>query len=352
MPKFMDIAAKKNPINKILIFSPNWLGDAVISTALVSSLKKEFPASSIIVITNKYVYPIWEANPLVKEVWGCEMSGAGCIISYFKLFLKLKDKHFDLAVILPHCFRYALFVFLAGIPLRAAYGVAHRNILLTHCLSYSLFLRKEHILDNYLAILDAVGIKSKSRELVLRIHKDNEAKADNFLKTRQIAKDKMIIGIGPGAVYGEAKRWPKERFAELITLLDKEQGAYTFVFTGPGEKMLGDWLRRHAENPRTFFIHDYPLAEVMSLIKRCALFIGNDSGLAHIASALDVKTISLFGSTSPQWTAPCGGNNLVIYKHISCSPCFARVCRLGQYACLNSISVKDVMDVVSAQLEN
>lgn len=348
----MNSLHKNNTINKVLIFSPNWLGDAVISTALVSSIKKEFPASSIVVVTNKYVYPLWEANPLVKEVWGCEMCGGGYIISYIKLFFKLKKYRFDLAIILPHCFRYALFAFFAGVPIRVAYGVGRRKILLTHHLDYSFSLRKEHMLDNYLAILDVIGIKSRSRELVLRVTNEDEAKTGNFLKAHQIARDEVIIGIGPGAIYGEAKRWPKEKYLEVIDALSREYKVKIFIFTGSGEKALADWFKERINHSSVILIDRFSLSEVMSLIKKCNFFIGNDSGLAHIASALNITTISLFGSTSPQWTKPCGERNVTIYKHISCSPCFARECRLGNYSCLNSISVKDVMDAVGIQLKS
>ena len=348
----VKIGFDKTKINKIIIFSPNWLGDTVISTALVSSIKKEFPSSLIVIAANKYVYPLWAGNPLVSEILRCEVRGVEGIISYVKLLLKLKKYRFDLAIILPHCFRYALFSFLAGIPLRAAYNVGYRKALLTHSLDYTDSLRAEHILENYLAVLDSIGIKLRERKLFLNVKPENGKKADDLLKANKIKSERLIIGIGPGAVYGEAKRWPKERFAELITLLGKEERAHIFVFTGTGEKILGDWLRRHTENPSVVFIHDYPLAEVMSLIKRCALFIGNDSGLGHIAAALDIKTISIFGSTSPRWTAPCGKNNITIYKQLSCSPCFTRKCRLGHCFCLASISAGEVMEAVSAQLKN
>ena len=118
----------KIKINKIIIFSPNWIGDTVISTALVSSIKKELPLSSIVIAANKYVYPLWEANSLVKEVWGCEMRGPAYFISYLKFIFRLKKNHFDLAIILPHCFRYAFFAFCSGIPLRVAYNVGYRKV--------------------------------------------------------------------------------------------------------------------------------------------------------------------------------------------------------------------------------
>jgi heptosyltransferase-2 len=347
----MNIANKRNPINKILIFSPNWIGDTVISTALVSLIKKEFPASAIVIAANKYVYPLWEANPLVKEIWRCELRGVSYIISYIKFFFKLKKNRFDLAIILPHCFRYALFAFFAGIPLRAAYNIGPRKIFLTHHLDYNVSLRDEHMLDNYLAILSLLGIKSGCREPVLRVAAENEIKANNFFKINQIAKDEVIIGIGPGAIYGKAKRWPKEKYVEIIGLLSSEYRPRIFVFTGPKEKILADWFKENVHNPSVIFIDHYSLSEVMSLIKKCGLFIGNDSGLAHIASAMDIRTISLFGSTSPQWTAPCGEKNITLKKHVSCGPCFAKTCSLGHYLCLNSISLEDVMCAVNIQLK-
>jgi len=349
--KMREIDFNKIKINKIVIFSPNWLGDAVISLALVGSIKKEFPSAYIIIVANKYVYPLWEKNPLVNEVWRCELRGLGYAISYIKFLFRLKKNNFDLAIILPHCLRYALFAFLAGIPLRAAYNVGHRKILLTHPLDYSVSLRKEHIIENYLDILSLIGIKSRCRELFLRVDPVEEGKADIFLKTHQITKDELVIGIGPGAIYGEAKRWPKENYAKVIKTLTNEYKVKVFIFTGPDERALADWLKKNVLNPSAIFFDNSPLSEVMSLIKRCNLFIGNDSGLVHIASAMKIKTISLFGSTSPNWTAPCGENNINLNKNIPCAPCFARKCALGHYSCLNSISVKDVMEAVDIQLK-
>jgi heptosyltransferase-2 len=235
---------------------------------------------------------------------------------------------------------------LAGIRIRIGYNVEQRGIFLTHALDYNSSLREKHMVENYLDILRAIGVEPERKELVLNIDSKTQIKVEEIMQKKGIMLEDLVIGIAPGAIYGEAKRWPKERFIELADTLIEKYNAKILIFTGPMEKELGYEIKKMMKNSPLTFNGDNPLLETAALIKRCNLFITNDSGLMHVAAAVKTKIIAIFGSTSPEWTKPYGDGHIIIRKTIDCSPCFKRKCRYRTYDCLNSITVSDILEVI------
>jgi len=342
---------RKEKIKKLLVFGPNWIGDTIMSTPMLSSLRKAFPSVHIVMVVKPYAYDLWKWNPFVDEIWTFKAPRIYNIFAYLKLFWKIKKNQFDLTIILPHCLRYALITFLVGIPHRVGYNVAHRGVFLTHTLEYNLSLRKKHMVDNYLDILKAISIEPRSKDLILDIDLNSQAKAEKILEDNHIHSEDLVIGIAPGAIYGEAKRWPKERYAELADNIIGKYNAKVLIFTGVMERKLGEEIKKSMRYVPIMFNGNITLLETAALIKRCNLFITNDSGLMHIAASVKTKIIAIFGSTSPDWTGPYGDGHMVIRKKIDCSPCFERKCHLKTYICLKSVNVKDVLETVQIQLK-
>lgn len=341
------------PINKILIFGPNWIGDTIMSTPLVSALKESLPKAHITIAIKPYLSPLWKNNPYINEIWEVKMAPKYRLLTYWGLFKRIKKEKFDLAIVLPHCLRYVLISFLARVPGRIGYDISGlRRRFLTHSLPYTQDLRKEHMVKNYLNILKLIGIKPKEKELILNIDYDSQKAAENTLRDKGIKSDDLIIGIAPGATYGKTKRWSEYKFAELANSIAKRYLAKIIVFISPDEKKLSYKIKKLLNKQSIILDSNCSLPEIASLIKRCRLFISNDSGLMHIASALGVKVIAIFGSSSPLWTAPYGSGHTVIKKELSCSPCFKKKCPYSNYKCLESVETEEVLTQIDKHLKD
>ena len=342
---------KKTPIKKILIFGPNWVGDTIMSTPLVSSLRTSLTQADITVAAKTYLLPLWKMNPDINRIWEIKAVKKYDAFFYFKLLQKIKKQKFDLVIILPHCLRYALISLLANIPYRIGYSIGIRGLFLSDSLTYTQKLRKNHMVENYLNLLELIGIKPSKKKLTLDINPNTHKAVDNIFIKNGLKSGDLIIGLAPGAAYGRAKRWPKDKYAGLAAEIIKKHKAKVIIFIGPEEKKFADEFKSLTSNLPLIFVDNSSLLEVSAIIKYCLLFIGNDSGLIHIANAIGVNTIAIFGSTSPQWTRPYGKNSIIIKKELDCSPCFKKSCPYDTYKCLESIEVKEVLRHISSQLK-
>jgi len=159
------------------------------------------------------------------------------------------------------------------------------------------------------------------------------------------------IVVAPGAAYGDAKRWPLERFREVAARIAGEKG-WSIVVVGSKEE--SEAVDHAFENVGENWINlagKTGVAELLSVVRGASLLIGNDSGVSHISSAMGIPTVSIFGSTSPSWTVPIGPYSLCIYRGIPCSPCFERRCPKGEPVCLTQIGVDEVLKASTALLD-
>ncbi|MFA5146542.1 MAG: lipopolysaccharide heptosyltransferase II [Candidatus Omnitrophota bacterium] len=348
----MEKERRTENIKKILVFGPNWIGDTIMSGPLIDSVKRYFKDSRVVMVTRPHLSPLWRSNRAVDEVWDFTAPGTYHLASYIRLFLRIRKEKFDAMIVLPHYFRYALLAFLAGIPCRAGYDVRWRGIFLSHILKYDASVRKEHMIRNYMHIAETLGAVVNFDAPVLAVEEEMLSGRDELFKKNNIGVNDIVIGLAPGAIYGPAKRWPGERYADLASALIKEYEAKVVIFAGPGEEDICQKIRERASSTSLFFCIDRPLPEAAALIKRCAVLITNDSGLMHIAGAVGTKIIAIFGSTSPRWTGPLGEGDTVIRDPVPCSPCFRRTCRFGTYRCLRSINVEEVMEAVRGKIKD
>jgi len=155
---------------------------------------------------------------------------------------------------------------------------------------------------------------------------------------------KTIIGIAPGATYGPAKKWFPERFAEVADNLNEKFSARIIVMGGKSDRETAREVQKLAKTKLINLAGKTTLQEAIFLISQCQLFISNDSGLMHIAGALNIPTIAIFGSTNPITTAPVGNRSVIVRHEVSCSPCLKKSCPTD-FRCMEMISVKDILHV-------
>jgi len=331
-------------IRSIIIRAANWVGDAVMSTPMIHAVRGNFPHAQIYILAKPWVAPVFENSPDIDKILLYESAGRHKGISgILRLAKDLRAYHFDTAFLIQNAFEAALISFLARIPMRIGYNTDGRTLLLTHAVTMSREIKKRHQIDYYLGILEGLGLHSFGREMNLKISVTDRKQAGEILSRHGIFSEKGIIGINPGAAYGSAKRWPKDRYAQLCARLRQvRKDMPIIVFGGPGEEKLGQDICRMAGEGCLSIAGQTNLREAMSLIERCRLFITNDSGLMHVAAALHVPQIAIFGPTDHSTTSPADSGSRMVRVPTPCSPCLKQECPYGHHQCMKAVTVEMV----------
>lgn len=332
-------------IKQILIRSTNWVGDAIITTPAIRAVRKNFPEAKISLLAKPWVAPIFYNNPYIDNILIYDAAGKHKGLSgILRLSKELRKEKFDLAIFFQNAFEAALTAILAGIPNRLGYNTDARNLLLTHCIRITPALKRVHQIDYYLGIPKGASLKSDGRHLTLVVTDKERKHAKETLSKHGITGKNRLVGINPGAVFGSAKRWFPERYAALSVKLQKYSGAEIAIFGGPGEKALGQYVSELMGSRCVNFCGKTSLREAVALIEKCQLFITNDSGLMHVAAALDTPQIAIFGSTDHITTSPGGSRSQIIRIPVPCSPCLKPDCP-KDHRCMKNITVDMVYDV-------
>ncbi|MFY9270200.1 MAG: lipopolysaccharide heptosyltransferase II [Candidatus Manganitrophaceae bacterium] len=348
---------------KILLRAPNWIGDAVMAIPAISTLRACFPESRITLLAKPPVAALFEHHPDIDRLLIYESSGRHAGLGgFFRLVRTVREGRFDLAFLLQNAFEAALIAAAAGIPERVGYAADGRRFLLTKALS-----KKEAPLHQREAYLRLIGLVrkapsedgrseegdrfqvSESAPYLVITEKEQEAAAD-LLLAEGVVRWEPVIGINPGAAYGSAKRWAPERFAAVADRLAEQYRAKIVLFGGPGEVSIAEEIQRNMASPAVVLAGKMSVRMMMALIARCRLFITNDSGPMHVAAALGVPLVAVFGPTNPDATGPAGKENRIVQNKVDCAPCRHRECPID-HRCMEGISVDAVIAAVERQWE-
>ena len=330
---------------KIIIRSPNWIGDAVLCLPSIEYLKEKIPQAHITVLAKDWVKEVFLNHPAVDE-----------IISLDKR-KDIKKLNFDVGVLFTNSFSSAFLFFLAGIKKRVGYKTDLRSILLTDGINLPKNLDKLHQRDYYFEIAKKLSQSDESPKNPLLYLSDEEIKnADNTLKNLGIygttplpVTRYPLVGICPGASYGPAKRWHTEKFKSLVEKITKESKAKVLIFGSKKEEELGESIRANMQNVINL-CGKTTTRELMALIKKCNVFVTNDTGPMHIASALNIPVIAIFGPTNTDRTSPLGPS-IIIKKEIGCSPCKYRTCPFKNHECMQKVSVEEVFEALEKSIQ-
>jgi heptosyltransferase II len=335
-------------INNILIRGTNWIGDAILTIPAVLSIRATYPHAHIAVLAKPWVADIYRLFSDINEViiYENEYDNAWGV---FRLAGILKKRKFDEAILLQNAIEAAIMTRAAGIPIRAGYNSDGRRILLTHSVRRSGEINKLHQTDYYLEMVKALGCVSVNKEMHLET-KINKRHAQDIMQKYLPDQQKGIIGIAPGATYGPAKRWFPARFAAVADKIADTCGFRVIILGGKTDKGTAEEVRGLARNELLNLAGETNLEEAVYLISQCRLFLSNDSGLMHVAGAMNIPTIAVFGSTNPATTSPVGNRSVVIRREVSCSPCLKETCPTD-FRCMESIYVDDVFAAARNILE-
>jgi heptosyltransferase-2 len=324
---------------KILVRATNWIGDSVMSLPALEQLKTAFPKSHVCVLLRPWVRFVYEGHPAVDEILIYEKkNGIDRICGLVRVIKRLRKEGFDVAILFQNAFEAGVIGFFSGAKLRVGLDTDMRRMFLTHPVKR----KKQHHIRDYLDIVSALGVKTEEKAPRLYLKEKYLLEADNLLKEMGINGKRPLVGFSPGAAYGSAKMWPAEYFARIAKRVIKEWNANVLLFGSKKETSICQKIQKEVKDVIDLS-GKLDLGHAMGIIKRCALFLSNDSGLMHVASALGVPTIGIFGSTDPALTGPKGDHSCFVKSDISCSPCFKRECPKN-LECLYSISPDQVWE--------
>jgi len=328
-------------MNKILIRATNWIGDAILTIPAVESIRATYPQAHLAVLAKPRVAAIYRLFTGIDEMIIYEKKYDHAL-GVLRLAQMLKKKHFDLTILLQNAIEAAIIASVAAIPRRAGYNSDGRGILLTHSVRRNREIYQLHQTDYYLEMVKALGCVAVNKEMHLET-KINRHTAQKVRQKYLPGEQKEIVGMAPGATYGPAKRWFPARFATVADKISETLDCRIILLGGKGDEESAAEVCRNARTNLINLAGQTNLEEAVYLISQCRLFISNDSGLMHIAGALNIPTIAIFGSTNPTTTSPVGAQSVVIRREVSCSPCLKKTCPTD-FRCMESISVEDVFE--------
>lgn len=333
-------------MKKILVISPSWVGDCMLMQPMLARVKQRHPGCRIDVLAPPWTEMLLRQMPEVDDVIINPFPhGALQLGARHDLGVQLRDAHYDQAIVLPNSWKSALVPFFAQIPLRTAFVGEFRYGLLNDARKLDKH-RLPLMVERFAQLAECKG-DDIPRPLANPRLTVAAGQRDAVLKKFGLTLDKPVAVFCPGAEYGPAKRWPIAYFAETAQRL--QQQGYAVWLAGSGkDKEVGDKIVALGNSGCRNFCGMTNLAEAIVLLSCAQLVISNDSGLMHLAAALDRPLLALFGSSSPQFTPPLSAQAQAIKLDIRCSPCFKRECPLGHFDCM----MKLTPDRVWKEIEN
>jgi heptosyltransferase-2 len=382
-------------MKRLLVRGTNWLGDAVMTTPVLMRLREKFPGVHIALLTPEKLEQLWSHHPAVDEVISFS-PGQGV----FSVAGKLREGKFEAALVLPNSPRSAMEVFLAGIPKRIGYARPWRNFFLTQTVAARPdavkmrkrtvreiktligtnpktgtrtppFFQSAHQARGYLHLAAALGANAELLPAALHVTPEEVTAARQNFCLEFVSNP--ILGLNPGAEYGPAKRWPIERYIAVAKEIQKRTNCVWVLFggnndvemtnqiesalraapppipgtgTGTVPELAAETAALRGESAVVNVSGKTSLREMMSLMKLCRIFLTNDTGPMHVAAALGVRVVAIFGSTLPELTAPLPASESrlqILASDAPCAPCFLRECPID-FRCMKGIGVEAVVE--------
>ena len=324
---------------RILIAGPAWVGDMVMAQSLFMTLKQHPTAVEIDVLAPAWSNPIISRMPEVNEVINLPVShGEFGLLRRYQLGKSLRSKNYDQAIITPRSYKSALVPFFAKAKQRTGYRGEMRYGVVNDIRRLDKNVLKQTV-QRYVALgLDSdVSVPPVIPFPKLTVNENN---LQELLSTLKINLNKPVIAFLPGAEYGEAKRWPIQYYAELANRLD-EQDFQVWILGSEKDKNAGTTISQG--NNAINLCGKTRLEDSIDLLSVCKSAVTNDSGLMHIAAAVDIPFVAIYGSSTPDYTPPLTDKATIQYLNLECSPCFKRQCPLGHTNCLKDITVDSVL---------
>ncbi len=332
---------------RILVRGLNRIGDALYTLPVFRSLKEAFPSAEVVLLSKPGVLDLYRNNPFIDEIITFDYSSTHKgLKGRISLIRQLRQRKFDLALLLHNCFDAALVAFLAGIPERVGYKKEMRGPLLTHSIDFP--EESIHRVEYNLRLLRLIGVSVSSTKPELFLSEEEKRWAEEFMANH--SKGTVQIGMIIGS-RAETRQWALERFAELTERLTDAYNADIFLLGSHQDQPLAERIIALSERAPVDLTGKLTLRQSMALIERLHIVVANDTGPMHIAAVLGVPTVTFFGAGDLVETRPLGPKVGIIRKELPCSPCVKEVCPEGTLQCLKEITIDEVFEEVSKWLQ-
>jgi heptosyltransferase-2 len=332
----------RTPSPRSLVIAPNWLGDCLMAQPLLTRLKARRPAQAIDVIAIPAVAPVWRRMPEVDTVIEADFRhGSLDLAARWKLGRSLTGRYAQ-AFILPNSWKSALVPFFADVPLRAGYVGESRFGLINLRHANPAKSAPRPPMARFYAQLGETPGRALTGDLTHPLLVVDPLGVIAAKATLGLKPAERVVALCPGAEYGPAKRWPAEHFAETASRL-KAAGMTPVVLGTQKDAPTGLAIEQLSSGAAINLAGRTTLDQAIHLIAGSAVVVTNDSGLMHVAAALDRPQVALFGSSSPEHTPPLSDAAQVLWLKLECSPCYSRECPLGHLRCLREIAPAEVV---------
>ena len=341
----MELRAEK--IERVVVRGANWVGDAVMTVPALRELRRLLPRARITLATRAWAKDIFEGADFVDDLLVVE--SAGGVRPFLRQVRDWRARRFDLAVLLPNSMESALVAFAARVPSRVGYATQSRGEFLTHALETPAWRAGRHEVFYYLnlvaglerALTGASEIEAREPRFALEVSGARKAQARALLESRGVDATRPVVALCPGSTNSRAKRWHADRYAALADRLIEEAGA-TALLIGAREELdvTKEVLSKMRRRP-VVLTGETSLAETTALLSVADLLVTNDTGPAHLASALGRPTLVIFGPTNPLTTRPFAPAAEVVRRPPDCAPCMLRDCPID-HRCMTAIGVEEV----------
>ncbi len=346
-----------NKVEKILIVGPSWVGDMLMSQCLYIALKQGDPSVAIDVLAPAWSKPLLAAMPEVDQALELPLGhGQVDLAKRRKLGHELRENNYDRAILLPNSWKSALIPWFAKIPIRSGWRGEMRYGLLN---DLTVLDKQAYPLMVQQFVALAVSANQRKPTPLSDIPKPSlqlQAKQQQVVREKfDIDEDRPLLALCPGAEFGIAKRWPPEYYAQVAK--ERIEGGETVLIFGSdsdqavGAKILAELpeaLRKHCRN----LAGQTTLEEAIHGLSLADYVVSNDSGLMHIAAALNKPLVAIYGSTSPAFTPPLNEHSEIVSLDVDCGPCFKRECPLKHNKCLQDLAPSKVLlalEVISSK---
>lgn len=332
---------------RILIIGPSWVGDMVMAQTLFQCLKVRHPDCQIDVLAPEWSRPILERMPEVRQALSFPLGHGALELATRRRIGRALKGQYDQAIVLPNSLKSALVPLFAGIARRTGWKGEFRYGLLND-LRLLDKARYPLMIERFMALAFPPGetLPTPYPQPRLRI---DPASREAALARFGLVLDRPVLALCPGAEFGESKRWPAEHYADVAEARIR-QGWQVWLFGSKKDQPVAEAIRERLipgfREESVNLCGDTSLAEAIDLMSCADAVVSNDSGLMHVAAALNRPLVAVYGSTSPGFTPPLADQVAVVRLGIECSPCFDRTCRFGHYNCLRLLEPQQVVDAL------
>lgn len=324
---------------KVIVRAPNWVGDCILAVPALKSLRRGLPHAEIWIAAKPGAGDLFTVSGLADGTVDLPPDNGGR--SLREASRRLRERSFDAGLLLTNSFGSALLFYFSRIPERWGYAADGRSLLLTRPVRRLKTDLPRHQVHDYLDLVAGLGFETQPPDLTISLPAADREAADNRLQQLGLDLTRPLVTLCPGATYGPAKRWPAERFAEAAALIRERRGAEILVVGSPSETGIAEAVLTNLAGRACILTGRTSLRELMGVVARSTLLISNDTGPMHLANALGVPVVGIFGPTDPAATGPFQPPSRVLKKEVPCWPCHYRRCPLD-HRCLTLITPAEV----------